>query len=64
MKKEQENRVGEAYGFFYSSASYEKMQKLLPKLRLAARTPSEMNLEIKAGINPKDFNDDSELREL
>ncbi|MEK6844083.1 MAG: hypothetical protein AABX83_01510 [Nanoarchaeota archaeon] len=61
-----EQKMGRAYGFFYSSASQKELEAELYPIRDATRTLANMGLELelKAGINPKDYSHDSELKEL
>jgi len=42
-----EKRTGEAYAFFNCSASKEKIERELPRVREASRCPSELELSLK-----------------
>lgn len=61
MKNE---KTGKAYGFFYSSASEERIESEFSGARKVAKTPLEMKLELKQGINVSDFSKEPELMEL
>ena len=54
---------GKAYAFIYSSASEREIKDYLPLGRERANVHSSLELEIRQGINPKEFNED-ELVEL
>ncbi len=65
MTKETTNdEVGKAYAFFYCSATKADIEKELPKARDAAQVPNNLELILTKGINPNDFEHDSQLKEL
>ncbi len=56
-------KVGEAYAFFDCEASKKDIEKVLPSIRKAVRTPSQLELSLIEGINPGSF-DDAELTSI
>ena len=64
MRDEEFGFTGKAYGFIYSSASEGEIKEQVPNVRDLAHTPSSLELQVHAGINPNEFRDDSELQEL
>lgn len=59
-----EGEFGQAYAFFYSSASPDQIKAEFSDVRKEANTPTDMRLELKEGIRPSDFNDSPELAAL
>ena len=57
-------QIGTAYGFFYSSATKERIETEFLNARDFARTPSELEIELRQGIKTSDFVSQPELREL
>ncbi len=55
--------LGKAYGFFYSYASKEQIEALLPTARRVAKTPESLELTLIEGTNPDNIRD-SKLMEL
>ena len=51
MINKKEGLVGRAYGFFQCSASKREIEAELPKLREAARTPSQLELTLIEGMD-------------
>ena len=67
MTKEtlKDKKVGKAYAFFYCSAPKADIDKVLPKARdIYTALPNNLELTLTEGINPEDFRQDPQLREL
>jgi len=54
--------VGKAYGFFYCRASKHEIEERLPRIRLNASTPSELELSLTEGV--ENLRGESELMAL
>ena len=44
-------KIGEAYGFFYCTASKEAIEAELPAVRIDTRTPKELELSLAEGMD-------------
>ena len=56
--------MGKAYGFFYFNGKEQEIQEQLPKARAMESTPNDLELKLSEGINPEQFDDDAELKDL
>ncbi len=63
MAYEKESLIGRAYGFFYY-AGKDSISEVLPQIREGTKTPSELTLDLVAGVDNLDTENDSALVEI
>ena len=55
MVNQTKKQAREAYAFFNCGASKQEIEKELPDIRDAVKTPSQLELSLTEGINPESF---------